>query len=460
MINHEISSVNARDAKKVEEDGIPSYIPEVNLSEYDYTLPQKSIALFPMEKRDECKLFQVDKKTEAFTHHKFLGLPEILEKDSLLIANDTKVIQARILLKKTSGGKLEYLLIDCVSPSPDPQLSLKEKGKTIWKVIVGGKNVKAGIVNTIKLEGLILTFTLLEKQGNQGLLQISLEKENGGESDLSIGEVLGKLGKIPLPPYIDRDTVESDKKTYQTVYATVEGSVAAPTAGLHFTESVLSDLEKKRISVEKITLHVGAGTFNPIKNEDISQHLMHSEKFTITTKLIQSILKKIRLNKDIITVGTTTTRTIETLYWIGVKLLLQKDKNKKGSVVNNSEKLNLNSFDSVVISQWEVYLLEKEIEKSGLKILNSDALEEVLFYMYQEEIEIIQAQTQLLILPSYTFRIVKVLITNFHAPKSTLILLVAAFLGKEVWKKYYKTAIEQNYRFLSYGDSSILFLNK
>lgn len=420
----------------------------IDLKEYDYELPKEKIAQFPLENRSESKLIKVEKNSNSISHHNFYNLPELLNDHSLLIVNNSKVIQARILLNKPSGGKIEFLLLDSIYPSLDPQITLKETDKLIWKVIIGGKRVKSGLIITTLFSGIQINFKLLEKNGNEGLLEITLTDSNGNKNNIPFGEILEQLGKIPLPPYMVRDTIEKDKGTYQTVYAKYDGSVAAPTAGLHFTDDVLNKLKNdKNIDINSITLHVGAGTFSPIKDENIENHLMHTEKINVSLELIKQIKSKIKYKLDIVAVGTTSTRTVESLYWLGCKIIL-------------GETPNLNNFDEVIINQWDAYLISEELKNICKSINTLEALESTISYIESKNLTQINCATQLLILPTYEYKIINVLLTNFHAPKSTLILLVSAFLGKELWREYYIQALENEYRFLSYGDSSILFLNK
>jgi S-adenosylmethionine:tRNA ribosyltransferase-isomerase len=420
----------------------------INLTEFDYDLPKEKISQFPLENRSDSKLIKVEKSSRQITHHNFYNLPELLNDNSLLIVNNSKVIQARILLNKPSGGKIEFLLLDSVYPSLDPQITLKETDKLIWKVIIGGKRAKVGLTIITLFNDTQINFKLLEKEGNEGLLEINLLDKNGNKNSIPFGEILEQLGKIPLPPYMDRENIENDKESYQTVYAKYDGSVAAPTAGLHFTEDIMQKLkDDKNIDINSITLHVGAGTFSPIKDENIENHLMHTEKITVSLELIKQLKSKIIENKNIIAVGTTSTRTIESLYWLGCKILLGKTP-------------NLNNFDEVIINQWDAYLISEELKNIGKSINTLEALESIINYIESKRLKHINCATQLLILPSYEYKIINVLVTNFHAPKSTLILLVSAYLGIELWREYYNQALKNDYRFLSYGDSSILFLNK
>lgn len=458
----------------------------INLTEYNYELSKEKIAQFPLEQRDESKLIKVDKESKNtnqyhINHFQFKNLPDIIKKNSLLIVNNSKVIQARILLQKPSGGRLEFLLLEPVYPSLDPQIALKETNRLIWKVIIGGKKVKTGLSITTNFDNHFITFNLLEKNGNEGLVEVIIKNTDLSDNTTTFGDILEKLGKIPLPPYMERDTIANDSNSYQTVYAVYEGSVAAPTAGLHFTENVINKLKTiNNVCFNNITLHVGAGTFNPIKNDSIEDHLMHTEKITVNKSLILEIIDKLKSKNDIIAVGTTTTRTIESLYWIGLKLYLIENLDQiQNANINellkseifeylsvclpkyNDNKTNFSNLENVFVRQWDAYILNfitKDILK--IELTNIQALELLLKTLNNQNIDKIVGATQLLIIPQYQYKIINVLITNFHAPKSTLILLVSAFLGRELWKNYYEIALQNNYRFLSYGDSSILFLNE
>lgn len=427
---------------------ISKLINDINLEEFDYLLNKEKIAQFPLKNRQESKLLKVESISKNISHHRFYDLPTLLNENSFLVINNSKVIQARILLNKSTGGKVEFLLLDCIYPSNDPQIALKETTTLKWKVIIGGKKINEGLVIDSIFEDKKISFKVLEKNQNEGVIEISINNIDGSLNTTSFGDILERMGRIPLPPYMTREVNENDKISYQTVYAKYEGSVAAPTAGLHFNDEIIRKLrDEKKINVESVTLHVGAGTFNPIKDDSIGSHLMHTEKINVNKEFILNLIGNIKEKNDIIAVGTTSIRTLETLYWVGAKLILGYE-------------INLHNYDFTLLGQWEPYIIDEKLKSQNQKISVRDALQKIVDELNNNKLDSINGATQLLIVPSYKFQIVNVLITNFHTPKSTLILLVSAFISKDLWKKYYNEALKHEYRFLSYGDSSILFLRK
>lgn len=402
-----------------------------NISDFDYFLPAEKIAQFPLNVRDQSRLI-VFNKDKTISHHFFYEIPELIPKGSLLVRNSSKVLPARFFFQKPTGGKVEVLLVEPVEPSNDPQLAIASQSPTIWKTIIGGKRIrKATILNPLNsLKGTKLYAEILEKNNEFSLLKFVWEP-----SDVQFSKVMIELGHIPLPPYIKRLEQSSDYEYYQTVYASSPGSVAAPTAGLHFTKNVLSNLEQKNITFVDIVLHIGPGTFKPIEN-DISQHLMHSETFTVKKNDLESIYQFIlKKDKPLIAVGTTSVRAIESLFWLAYRIFNQK---AKTTLLNPK------------IRQWEPYLPVK------IRITTAEALEILLNEMERNNIEQIFGSTQLFIIPSYKIQFFEALITNFHLPRSTLLLLVASFVNS-YWKDVYQEALNKNYRFLSYGDSSFLW---
>jgi len=394
---------------------------KAKISDFNYLLPDNKIAKYPLAKRDNSKL--IIYKNNVISDDKFNNITNYIPANSLLVLNNTKVIHARLIFKKITGARIE---IFCLNPhKPNEYSKAFEAKKTCqWKCIVGNsKKWKEGELN--------LSFKYKEVEYQLIASKREKLKENSiidfeWNADISFGEVLELIGEIPIPPYLNRKTEETDKKTYQTIYSKSEGSVAAPTAGLHFTKDVFGKFSEKNISTSEVTLHVGAGTFKPVKSENISEHQMHNERFIIKKEAIEDLKNNIG---KIVSVGTTTLRTLESVYWTGVKLFLGKE--------------NFNK-----IEQWEVYdLPEISVEES----LNS-----ILDYMIKNKTHYIVCDTQIIIVPGYDFKIVNQLITNFHQPKSTLLLLVSAFIGDN-WRKLYNYALKNNFRFLSYGDSSILF---
>jgi len=401
--------------------------PKINLANYTYTLPDERIAKFPLTQRDHSKLLVY--KQDTIAEKQFFNLPELLPAETLLVFNDTKVIPARIFFRRSSGALIEIFLLEPVLPSPVVAVAMGATKSAVWKCMVG--NLKRW------KEDEVLQRNITAAESNADKLNLQAKWHNKekmlveflwNEAQISFLEVLNAVGKIPIPPYLNREANEDDSTQYQTVYAKNEGAVAAPTAGLHFTDDVLQQLSAKGIKQEFITLHVSAGTFQPVKNkEDVQQHSMHSEQIIFTKSNIETLLKHIG---NIIPVGTTSMRSLESLYWYGVKLLS-----------------GINTHFSIV------KLVAYENEAKNIEV--KDALLAVLRYMQQHNLTHIEGATEILIMPGYQFKMCKGLITNFHQPDSTLILLIAAFIGED-WRKVYDYALENNFRFLSYGDSSLL----
>lgn len=405
---------------------------KIDLNKYDYGLTKDKIAQFPLEDRASSKLLVANAKDKSIEHHRFYELPKLISKNSHLFINTTKVIPARINFRKPTGGKAELLLLEPIKPSSEYETIMQSEPPVVWKCIVGGRNIKINDILrfenplTEKIKHFIAKIVEIEKK--EAVVEIAWEPKN-----LSFAVALDSLGKTPLPPYISREPIEKDKKSYQTIYAKYNGSIAAPTAGLHFTDEIISEIKDLGIPISEITLHVGAGTFLPIENDDVEHHNMHSEIFTVSFDTIAKLLSSLENKKNIIATGTTTLRTLESLFWLGVKL---------------SEGFKLT--DDIFIRQSEPSILAKNM------ISPTYALNLLLEKMQKDDIYKIHGKTQLFIMPGYTFKIVNSLITNFHVPKSTLILLIAAFLGEDFWRKVYQEAIEKDYRFLSYGDATFL----
>ena len=393
-------------------------VKQINISDYNYELPDERIAKFPLEKRDSSKLLTYI--SGNVSTNVFSSLPEILPANSCLVFNNTRVIQARLEFFKSTGSRIEIFCLEPQDPS-SYELSLSSTQSCVWKCMVGNlKKWKAEVLKKeVGTDNLILEAERLETNGNTSFIKFSW---NNG---VSFAEVLDLLGELPIPPYLNRKTQESDKTTYQTVYSKVKGSVAAPTAGLHFTPEVISALHGKGIKTMELTLHVGAGTFQPVKAEEIGGHAMHAEKIEVSRDFIENIIENLG---NIVAVGTTSVRTLESLYYLGVQL---------------------HSGDTkLLVNQWEPYENKSELSPK-------ESLQAILNYMEQTQSNILYATTQIMIVPGYKFNIVNILITNFHQPKSTLLLLLAAFIGDK-WRELYKYALENDYRFLSYGDSSVL----
>ncbi|MBI5326503.1 MAG: S-adenosylmethionine:tRNA ribosyltransferase-isomerase [Ignavibacteriae bacterium] len=422
-----------------------NYIPKINLADFNYELPHNKIAEYPLEERSSSKLLYAEIKNKNISHHKFSEIPGLIPFESLLVFNSTKVIPARIFLRKPTGGLIELLLIEPVKNNStipynkgentiNPQIALNFKKEGYWLCIVGGKRVREGMLLTTDIEKEIeLRAEIISRNETEAIVKFSWLPEN-----LTFSEVLIRIGNVPLPPYINRRVTLEDKKWYQTVYAKTDGSVAAPTAGFHFTNDVINKLKEKNINIENIVLHVGPGTFKPIDVDNIQDHKMHSESICIPKKTIDNLCIYLsnNANPKIIATGTTTLRTLESLYWIGCKLI----KNEMGSE------------DILTLNQWDCY----EITKNNILPACSNSFAAIQKFMDARKMNELNARTSLFIIPGYEFKIVNGIITNYHLPKSTLILLIAAFTGKEFWELIYKSALNNNYRFLSYGDSSLI----
>lgn len=408
-----------------------SYLPQINISDFDYYLPKDKIALFPTEKRDLSKLLFYNINNDTILHKQFNDITNLIPQKSLLILNSTKVISARIFMKKPSGGKCEILLIEPLLPNHDPALIMSSKEKCVWKCMIGGRNIKIDMKLSLLIDNKFnFSAIILEKEQNYAKIEFNWD------FSYSFSEVISEIGKIPLPPYIDRDSNQNDKDRYQTIYANFDGSIAAPTAGLHFTNDIIKKLENNNINIKNIILHVGPGTFVPVSNDDIRLHTMHDELAIINKSTILAIKYNLENNHSIIAVGTTSVRTIETLFWLGFQLYLNND-------------FNLQNF---YFEQDIPYFLSSKYNLiSPLKSINV-----ILNYMSEKNLNMIYGKTKLFIVPTYKFQFINGIITNFHLPKSTLLLLISAFLDENKWLKIYENALKNDYRFLSYGDSSFL----
>jgi S-adenosylmethionine:tRNA ribosyltransferase-isomerase len=399
-------------------------IPVININDYNYDLPDERIAKHPAEKRDGSKLLIYNKG--SLSEDRFNNIIEYLPKGSLLVFNDTMVIRARLLFTKETGAAIEVFCLEPLQPA-EYQQSFSTTGKVVWKCIVGNlKKWKSGqLVSKFVHNGIEYRLKAEKLEPLGEAWQIKFTWEPG---DLTFGEVTECAGHIPLPPYLGRDDEEEDYDRYQTVYASVKGSVAAPTAGLHFTDDILEKIKKSGRNTEKITLHVGAGTFKPVKSSEIAAHEMHCEHYFIKSSTIENL---IRNSGKIIAVGTTSVRCLESLYWTGIRI-----------ISGNNQQVNFET------SQWEYAGFDKDVSMA-------DAFEAILSFMKKNRLDQINASTRIMILPGYRFRVVNGIITNFHQPKSTLLLLISAWCGDK-WKDIYNYALEHEFRFLSYGDSSIL----
>ena len=399
---------------------------QIRISEYNYQLPDERIAKFPIAERDHSKLLVYEHG--QISDDVFYHLPKYLPKNSLMVFNNTKVIQARLHFRKETGALIEIFLLEPISPADYEQM-FQTVGSCSWSCLVGNlKKWKEGeLTRQIEVNG--QSFTLrASRRGEHGTgHQIDFEWD---AQTVSFSEILEAVGELPIPPYLNRKTQESDKTTYQTVYSKIKGSVAAPTAGLHFTEKVLHEIDACGIDREELTLHVGAGTFKPVKSECIEGHEMHSEFISVRRQTLEKLLQH---DASAIAVGTTSVRTLESLYYIGLKLESSPDL----------------SEDELHVSQWEPY------EQKGTSISAAQAIQNIVEYLDRHQRSVLNTSTQIIIAPGYEYKIVKVLITNFHQPQSTLLLLVSAFL-KGDWRRVYDYALSNDFRFLSYGDSSLL----
>ena len=397
---------------------------EIHISEYNYELPDERIAKFPLAERDSSKLLVYRHGTVG--ESVFHNLPSLLPQGALMVFNNTKVIQARLHFRKETGALIEVFLLEPAKPS-DYELMFQTTGRCSWLCLVGNlKKWREGTLSrtiTIQEESVIVKAT---RRGEHGTSQW-IDFEWSGER--SFAEIIDAMGELPIPPYLNRETQESDKTTYQTVYSKIKGSVAAPTAGLHFTDRVLKDLDAHGIEREELTLHVGAGTFKPVKSDTIGQHEMHTEFVAVRRHTIERLLAH---DGHAIAVGTTSVRTLESLYYMGLKILRNPDIKEEGLHVN----------------QWEPYEVEAHQDVK-------EVLQALLDWMIRHELTVLHSSTQIIIAPGYDYKIVKMLVTNFHQPQSTLLLLVSAFV-KGDWHKIYDYALAHDFRFLSYGDSSLL----
>ena len=405
----------------------------IHIADYDYNLPDERIAKFPLAERDASKLLvyrhgEVDEDV-------FTSLPKYLPSGALMVFNNTKVIQARLHFRKSSptpeGGLGALIEVFCLEPAVpnDYQLNFSQKGSVQWYCLVGNlKKWKEGKLfrDILMPDGETITLAC-ERKGLHGTSHLIEFTWNG---NYTWAELLDAVGELPIPPYLNRETQESDKTTYQTVYSKIKGSVAAPTAGLHFTERVLKALDEVSIDREELTLHVGAGTFKPVKSEEIGGHDMHTEHIAVRR---QTIEKLIAHGGEAIAVGTTSVRTLESLYYMGV--------------------LAMRGEEDLHVPQWMPY--EKTLSPHGEEVSTLAALHALLDYMESRQLDVLHSSTQIIIAPGYDYHIVRYMVTNFHQPKSTLLLLVSAFL-KGDWRKVYDYALSHDFRFLSYGDSSLL----
>ncbi|MCQ2146628.1 MAG: S-adenosylmethionine:tRNA ribosyltransferase-isomerase [Bacteroidales bacterium] len=399
-------------------------IPDIRIEDYNYPLADERIAKYPLPERDSSKLLEY--KDGVITEHVFRNLAQYLPSDAIMVFNETKVVPARLHFERSTGAHIEIFCLEPVSP-PEYNTAFAATESCRWKCVIG--NSKRWKTDTLSLcnpendsvvSDMNLTADLIEKDGQTGIVEFNWK---GG---YPFSRVLEICGSVPIPPYLNRDTEAIDLERYQTLYAKTRGSVAAPTAGLHFTDRVLADIKDNGIDIEKVCLHVGAGTFLPVKSSKVSEHHMHREPFVVTLDFLKEIQHK---ERKLIAVGTTSVRTLESLYYVGVKCI---ETGEPGDV-----------------TQWEPYTREYSYSFE-------ESIGAIIVYLNNNGLSELSVGTSIIIVPGFKFRLVDVLVTNFHQPESTLILLISAFVGGN-WKPIYNYALENGFRFLSYGDSSLLF---
>jgi len=396
----------------------------LKIEDYTYDLPNDRIAAYPLQERDASKLLIY--KSGNIQEDVYRNVASHIPENSLLVFNQTKVVNARLLFKKDTGGLIEIFCLEPHSQYPEIQTALLQKNKVWWNCMVGGASKwKPGMLLSVQhaTPDFTLNAAIVERQSGSFTIEFTWD------ADLSFAEVLHHIGKVPIPPYLHRESEKSDEQRYQTIYAKEEGSVAAPTAGLHFTDTVFKSFEEKHIDKAFVTLHVGAGTFKPVKSETMDGHDMHTEWIEVEASAIQKLLQHAG---NIIAVGTTSMRMLESLYWIGAKLLM-----------------GIKPEGDVAIAQWEPYELKTEATVT-------EALQAITAYLASNNIQRLVTRTQILIAPGYKCRVIRGLVTNFHQPQSTLLLLVAAITSNN-WRSIYNHALNNGYRFLSYGDGSLIW---
>ena len=402
---------------------------DIRIADFAYELPDERIAKYPLAERDASKLLIYDHG--HISHRHFRDLPELLPEGSLLVMNNTRVIQARLHFHKETGALIEVFCLEPAVPH-DYVLMFQQTQQCQWHCLIGNaKKWKEGALKReINVEG--KTLELKVEKGEGDLIRFSWS-----DDDITWAQVLDACGELPIPPYLNRKTEESDLRTYQTVYSKVKGSVAAPTAGLHFTPAVLEAIDRRGIERAELTLHVGAGTFKPVKSERIEGHEMHSEWIYVPRNAVEAL---IRHKGECTAVGTTSVRTLESLYYIGKKILSNPDITE----------------EEMKVEQWEPYENDESEATNVARCSSMDALQAILEWMDRNHADALHTATQIIIAPGYEYHIVRRMVTNFHQPQSTLLLLVSAFVGGNRWRDIYRYALDNDFRFLSYGDSSLL----
>ena len=402
---------------------------DIDINNYDYSLPEERIAKYPLPNRDDSNLLV--NVGEGYSKECFRDISHYLPENGFMVFNQTKVIPARLFFRRDTGSLIEIFCLEPYEPS-DYQICFATTSSCRFKCMVGNLKRFKDRVRLVTdhcdasqrsvLEGLDLTASLVERTDNTCIVEFNW---NGGES---FSRVMEMCGNMPIPPYLNRETEALDYTRYQTTYARWEGSVAAPTAGLHFTDRVMDSIRSRGIDIDYVTLHVGAGTFLPVKSDNVAEHNMHSEPFVVTLAFLEKLLKHVGSGK-LIAVGTTSTRTLESLYYLGVHCI---ERGEPG-----------------VVEQWEPY------REQGYDVSTKDALSSLIKYLKNNNLDKLTARTRLIIVPGFKYRMADYLVTNFHQPKSTLLLLIAAFIGDQ-WRNMYRFAMDNGFRFLSYGDSSLL----
>ncbi len=406
------------------------HVKDISIADYSYDLPQENIAYYPLAERDASKLLLY--RDGVISEAVYRDIGALLPEGALLVFNDTKVVEARIVFQKATGGQIEIFCLEPPAEYVGITMAMAQTGRVRWKCLIGGASKwKPGQVLRKEVGPVALEARFLGKEGDAFLIELSWSPE-----ELSFAELLHRAGLIPLPPYIRRSAEVTDSQRYQTIYARFDGSVAAPTAGLHFTETVFNSLTERNIQRSWVTLHVGAGTFLPVKAATLGEHPMHIEFITVGRKTMMELRQAMVEGRPIVPVGTTSARTIESLYWLGKKARLNPD-------VTAAE---------LVVRQWDAY----EGPRDGAKIDAAEELTALLDWMERQNVTALATTTQLLITPGYDWKIVDGLVTNFHQPESTLLLLVASLVGED-WKRIYAYALEHGFRFLSYGDGCLLW---
>ncbi|MDE6669830.1 MAG: S-adenosylmethionine:tRNA ribosyltransferase-isomerase [Muribaculaceae bacterium] len=410
-------------------------IQDIKIADFDYPLPDERIATHPLSRRDSCRLL-LSRPDGRLSHRRFSELPNLLPPSPLIVCNNTRVINARMAFYKSSGARIEVFLLEPLDPS-DYVLAFQCRRRCVWKCMIGNlKRWKEGqLLMNLTVEG--REFQLSAKRletldGNAHAVEFTWN-----DDEVTFASVVDVAGRIPIPPYLRRESEDADTDDYQTVYSEIKGSVAAPTAGLHFTDDVFDSLRGHNADIRYLTLHVGAGTFQPVKSDTIGGHPMHTETFTVERSLIEALLDAITLHRPVVAVGTTSVRTLESLPYLGAAVM--------------------NGRDELKVSQWEAY----DGTFAGFDTVTS--LQALLTYMDKRQLNSLTASTAIMIAPGFRWRLVDVLVTNFHQPQSTLLLLVSAFLDRNSsssgtqWRHIYNEALKNDYRFLSYGDACLLF---